>query len=332
MTRSLISLVLAAVLSAYAACATAQSHSTSSGQAYPVKPVRVVTPFPAGSGPETALRLIGDKLSRAWGQQLIVENRPGGNGFIALEAAKRAAPDGYTLVQMDTALLTAHPHLYKKLPYDPVKDFDPITPLFRNYFFVVVPADSKWKDMGDLIAAAKTRHGELAYGSWFIGSPGHLGAALLEATTGTQMTHIPFKDMMQLYAAVGNGDVAWAFGSVASAGAAYRAGKVKFLAAAAPKRIAGYGSIATVGESGGPEGFEVKAWVGVFAPHGTPGSVVARVNRDVATALAEPDIRERFVGFGYEPFPAAPSEMSGLVEAESRRFGEIIRRSKISLD
>ena len=186
--------------------------------------------------------------------------------------------------------------------------------------------------MADLVAAAKRKPGDLTYGSWFIGSPGHLGAALLEAATGTQMTHVPFKEMTQLYTAVGNGDVAWAFGSVASAGPSYRAGKVKFLAVAAPERIEGYPDVPTVAEAGGPADFEVKAWTALFAPRGTPKNLTARLNTDVAKALAEPDVRERFVAFGYEPFPVAPGDMTKLLEAESRRYGEIIKRSKISLD
>jgi len=310
---------------------TAFTHFAAAQQ-FPVRPVKVLTPFPAGSGPDTALRIIGDRLSRTWTQQVVIENRPGGNGIIALEAAKRAVADGYTLAQMDSAMLTAHPHLYKKLPYDPVRDFDPITPLFRNYFFVVVPADSKWKSMSDLIGTARTASGSLTYGSWFIGSPGHLGAALLEAGTGTQMTHVPFKDMLQLYVAVGNNDVGWAFGSVASAGSAYRAGKVRFLAVAAPARVAGYESVPTVGESGGPAGFEVKAWTGLFAPHGTPKAIVSQINENVARAVSEPEVRQRFLAFGYEAFPVAPADMDRLVEAESRRYGDIIRRSNISLD
>jgi tripartite-type tricarboxylate transporter receptor subunit TctC len=322
---------LSALLTSAVLALSALSHAASAQQ-YPNKPVKVITPFPAGSGPDAALRLIGGKLSRAWGQQVVIENRPGANGFIAIEAAKRATPDGYTLVQMDSAQLTAHPHLYKKLPYDPVKDFEPIAPLFQNYFFVVVPADSKWQSVADLTAAAKAKRGELTYGSWFIGSPGHLGAALLEAATGTQMTHVPFKEMTQLYTAVGNNDVAWAFGSVASAGPAYRAGKVKFLAAAAPKRIAGYTDIPTVAEAGGPAEFEVKAWTAILAPRGTPKDAVAKANADVAKAVSEPDVRERFAAFGYEALPAAPSDMEKLLSAESRRYGEIIKRSNISLD
>src|SRR5919112_1717666 len=165
-----------------------------SAQQYPTKPVRIITPFPAGSGPDAALRLLGENLTRVWGQQVIVENRPGGNGFIAIEAAKKAPPDGYTLVQMDNSHMAVQPHLYKKIPYDVTKDFEPVGGIFRNYFFVVVPSGSKWQNVKDLVDAAKTKPGDLTYGSWFVGSPGHLGAAMLEALTGTKMNHIPYKE------------------------------------------------------------------------------------------------------------------------------------------
>ena len=320
------------VLLVSAALAAAALVQAAAAQQFPTKPVRVITPFPAGSGPDSVLRLVGDKLSKAWGQQLIVENRPGANGFIAIEAAKKAAPDGYTLVQMDDAHMAVQPLLYKQLPYDIAKDFDPVATLFRTYFFVVTPADSSWKSMADLVSAAKAKRGELTYGSWFIGSPGHLGAALLEGATETQMTHVPFKEMTQLYAAVGNNDVAWAFGSAASAGPMYRAKKVKFLAVAAPRRIAGFPDVPTVAEAGGPANFDVKAWVALLAPRGTPKAMIAKINADVAKALSEPDVRERLAGFAFEPFSSSPEEIAKAIDADSRRYAEVIKRAKISLD
>ena len=303
-----------------------------SAQQYPTKPVRILTPFPGGSGPDAVLRVVGDKLTKLWGQQVIVENRPGANGFIAIEAAKKAAPDGYTLVQMDDTHLALQPHLYKKIPYDINKDFDPVATLFRTYFFVVVPASSSWKDMKDLVAAAKAKNGDLTYGSWFVGSPGHVGAAMLEAATGTKMTHVPFKEMSQLYTGVANDDVAWAFGSAASSGAMYRANKVKYIAVAAPRRVAGFESVPTVAEAGGPAGFEVKAWVALFAPHGTPPAIIAKVNADVARVLAEPDVKERFAGFGFEPYAAPPAEITSNITADSKRYGDIVKRANISVE
>src|SRR5262245_17677861 len=226
-------------------------------QPYPNKVIRIITPFSAGSGPDSVLRLVADKMGKDLGQSVVIDNRPGASGFIALEAAKRSAPDGYTLVQMDDAHMALLPHLYKKIPYDVAKDFEPVGTLFRTYFFVVVPTGSTWTNVGDLVAAAKAKPGELTYGSWFIGSPGHVGAVMLEASTGTTMTHVPFKETPQVYQSVASGDVAWAFGTAGSAGPLQRGGKVKFLAAAAPARLAGYPDVPTVAEAGGPAGFEV---------------------------------------------------------------------------
>ena len=305
--------------------------AASSAQTYPVKPVRVLTPFPTGSGPDSALRLVGEKLAKSWGQPLIVDNRPGGNGFIAAEAARRAAADGYTLVQLDVAQLTVHPHLYRKMPYDPVRDFEPAAGILRTHFFIVVPAASRWKNVADLIAEAKAQAGKLSYGSWFIGSPGHLGAAQLELATGTRMHHIVYKDMTQLYFAVGS-EVAWAFGSAGSTAAAYQAKKVRYLAAAAPQRIAGYPEVPTVAEAGGPAGFEVMGWVVIMAPRGTPSAAIARINEGVGQALAERDIGERYQVFGYEPMTVSPAQISRLIESDSRRFGDVIKRLNISLD
>ena len=314
------------------AAVTAVTAFSTLAQSFPDRPVKVITPFPAGSGPDVALRIIGERLSKAWGQQLVIDNRPGGNGFIALQAAKQAAPDGYTLVQVDNYHIAAHPHLYKKLPYHASKDFDPVAPLFRNYFFVTVPAGSQWKNMGDLVAAAKAKPTQVTYGSWFIGSPGHLGGGALEGATGIEMNHIPFKDMNQLYGSVSVGDVNWALGSAASASALYKAGKLRFLAAASPKRIAGYADVPTVAEAGGPPNFEVSAWVSLLAPRGTPADIVAKINRDIAKTLTDPELQARYATFAYEPFDATPAEMAKTFDAESRRFAEIVKRSSISLD
>ena len=311
---------------------TALFGGTAAAQQYPAKPVKVLTPFPAGSGPDAVLRMVGDKLSKMWGQQVVIDNRPGANGFIAIEAAKRSPPDGYTLVQVDDAHLAVQPHLYKNIPYDVNKDFDPVGTFFRTYFFVVVPADSKWKDMKDLVAAAKEKKGQLTYGSWFIGSPGHVGAAMLEAATDTQMTHVPYKEMSQLFASVSNNDVAWSFGSAASSGPMYRANKVRYIAVAAPKRVAGFESVPTVADAGGPPGFEVKAWVALMAPRGTPPAIIAKINQDLAKVLAEPDIKEKLGGFGFEPFVSAPADITTLMSTDSKRYGDIVKRAKISIE
>ena len=203
-------------------------------QQFPTKPVRIITPFPVGGGPDGVARLVADKLSKTWGQSVVVENRPGGNGFIAIDAFKRGAKDGHDLIVLDNVHLAAYPSLFKKLPYDTAKDFDTLLPLFRTYFFFTVGTNSPYKTVADVVADAKARPGKLNYGSWSVGNPVHLGSELFESMTGTQMEHVIFKETTQLYTSVSTGDINFAMGSAATAGPLYRAGKLRLLALAAP--------------------------------------------------------------------------------------------------
>jgi tripartite-type tricarboxylate transporter receptor subunit TctC len=301
-------------------------------ESYPSRPVRIITPFPTGSGPDAVVRMVAEKLNRAWGKTVIVENRPGANGFIALVAVKNSAPDGYTLGQASNAQLSTHTLIYRNLPYDPVKDFAPITPLFRNSFFVVVGTNSPYKSVGDLIAAAKSKPGAVAYGSEFVGSPGHLGALLLGSATGAQMVHVPFKETTQLFSALASNEVAWAFSSAATATSALQAGRVKLLAVGMRARLPAYPDVPTVAENGGPADFALDAWTALLAPRGTPADIVARINKAVAAALGESDIRQRLSTFGYEAWPLQPADMAKVLEAETSRYAGIIRAANISFD
>lgn len=301
-------------------------------QDFPTKPVRLITPFPAGAGPETVLRLVAEKLQKKWGQPVIVENKPGANGFIAIDAFKRGATDGHDLIQLDNVHLAAYPHLFKKLPYDPVKDFEPLLPLFRAYFFVVVPSNSPYKSVGDIVADAKARPTVLNYGSWSVGNPVHLGSALLESMTGTQMQHIIYKEVSMLYTGVATGELNWSLGTLASAGPMQRAGKVKFIGITAPKRQPAFPDIPTVSESGGPAGYEMLGWTAIAAPKGLPKAVSDKIQRDIEAALAEPDIKERYATIGYDQFPTTRDQFNAFIAAESTKLGDVVRRAKASLD
>ncbi len=301
-------------------------------QDFPTKPVRIITPCPAGAGPEAVVRVLAEKRQRAWGKPVIVENRPGGNGFIAIDAWKRGATDGHDLIQLDNVHLSAYPHLFKKLPYDPVKDFDPLLPLFRTYFFVAVPTTTKYKNVGDILADAKANPGALNYGSWSVGNPVHLGSALLESMTNTQMQHVIYKETSMLYTGVANGDLSFALGSLATAGPLYRAGKLKFLAVTAPKRHSAFPDVPTVSESGGPAGYDVTGWTTIAAPKGLPKAVADKIQRDIEKALSEPEIKERYATFGYETFPATREQFNAFIQSESARYADVIKRSKASLD
>jgi len=304
----------------------------SQAQTFPTKQVRIITPFPVGSGPEGVARLVADKLAKLWGQPVIVENRPGGNGFIAIDAFKRGATDGHDLIQLDNVHLTAYPHLFKKLPYDPKNDFELLQPLFKTYFFATTAVNSKYRNVADLVADAKAHPGKLNYGSWSVGNPVHLGSALFETVTGTEMQHVIFKETAMLYAAVAQGDLAFAFGTSATAGPLYRAGKLKYLAVAAPRRIAAFPDVPTFAEAGGPAGFEVSGWTAIAAPKGVPRAVADKISQDLAKVLADADLKEKYLTFGYESFPVTHEQFEQYIQAESARQAAVIQKAKASLD
>jgi tripartite-type tricarboxylate transporter receptor subunit TctC len=297
---------------------------------YPAKPVTLVTAFPAGSGPDAVLRLVADKLGRIWNQRVVVDNRPGGGGFIAIDQARRAAPDGYTLLQLDSEHIAALPHLYKSRNFVTLQHFDPVASLFRTPFFVAVPTDSKWKNMSDLIAAAKA--GPVSYGSWGVGSPGHLGAQQLEALAGVQMQHVPYREVSQLYTNVGSGEVAWSFASIPSSQGVYKAGKLRYIAVATARRVPQMPDVPTMAESGGPAGLEVTSFVSLLAPKGVSPAIQSKINADVAKVIADPDIRARFDTFAFEPLAWSPDEIRRQAEAKSKVYGELVRRGNISLE
>ena len=301
-------------------------------QDFPTKTVRLMTPFPVGSGPDGLLRLVAEKLSQNWGKTVVVENKPGGNGFIAIDTFKRANSDGHDLIQLDSLHLSTYPHLFKKLPYDAAADFEPLVPLFKTYFFFTVAPNSKYKKVADIVSEARASPGQLNYGSWSVGNPAHLGAALFESQTKTHMQHIVYKETSVLYSAVANGELSFALGTNATAGALYRAGKLDYLAVAAPKRLASFPHVPTVAESGGPAGFEVTGWTVIAAPRGLPRNITEKIQRDVEKALAEPDVREKMASFLYEPFTLSRDQLNRYIDAESRRFAAVIRNGQISVD
>ncbi|GAB3762449.1 tripartite tricarboxylate transporter substrate binding protein [Ramlibacter monticola] len=329
MKPSALSVFRRAALAAFALSALS---GLAQAEDFPSRPVRIITPFPVGSGPEGVTRLVADKLSRMWGKPVIVENRPGGNGFIAIDAFKRGATDGHDLIQLDNVHLSAYPSLFRKLPYDAQKDFDPLLPLFKTYFFVTTATNSKYRNVADLIADAKANPGKLNYGSWSVGNPVHLGSALFDTVNGTSMQHVIYKETTQLYTGVANGELTYALGSSATSGPLYRAGKLKYLAIAAPNRLPAFKDVPTVAEAGGPKNFEVSGWTAIAAPKGLPKEVAEKIQRDIARALAEPDVKEKFLSFGYEPFTPTREQFNAYIQSETARFAGIIRTAGAQLD
>ena len=301
-------------------------------QAFPSKPVRVTTPFPPGSGPDSALRLVGEHLGKKWGQAVVIDNKPGGGGFIAVSQFKQGVTDGHDLIQLDSNHITTHPHTYKKLPYNVEADFAPLGMILRTPFFVTVAADSPIKTIDDLIAKAKAKQDSVFYGSWFVGSPGHIGALQLQALTGTRMIHVPFRDFGALYAAVASKEVDWALGSVASAGALERAGRLRFIALAAPGREPLYPAVPATSEVPSVRGFEVSGWTGLFAPAAAPAAVRARLATDIADVLTNPTVAERYRTLGYELPKMSPADFTALIRRETTSWREVIAAANLTLD
>lgn len=314
---------------AMALCAASFAHAA---DPFPSKPVTLVTPFSAGSGPDAVLRLVAEKLGKQWNQRVLIDNKPGGGGFIAIDAAKRAAPDGYTLLQLDSEHLAALPHLYKGRNFETLKTFEPVAALFRTPFLVAVPAQAKWKSMGELIVDAKAKPGDVTYGSWGIGSPGHLGGEQIQLLTGVEMTHVPYREVSQLYTSVGAGDVMWSFATIPSSQGAYKAGKLRYLAVAAPKRLAQMPEVPTVAEAGGPAALEVNSFAVIVAPRGLPEDVRAKINADVQKALADSEIKSRFDAFAFETLTWSPQEIERQAALKSKIYGELVKRKNISLE
>ena len=321
-----------ALLLATLALPVALPTALAQGTDFPTKPVNIVTPFAAGSGPDAVLRMVGDKLGRLWNQRVTIDNKPGGGGFIAIDQARRAVPDGYTLLQLDSEHIAALPHLYKSRNFVTLQAFDPVAPLFRTPFFVAVGSDSKWKNMADLIADAKARPGQIVYGSWGVGSPGHLGGQQLDALAGIQMNHAPFREVSQLFTNVATGEVPWSFASIPSSQGIYKTGKLRYIAVAAPRRVPQMPDVPTMAESGGPAALEVNSFVSLLAPKGVSDEVKKKINADVAKVIADPEIKARFDTFAFEALTWSPEEIARQSEIKSKVYGDLVKRGNISLE
>jgi tripartite-type tricarboxylate transporter receptor subunit TctC len=315
------------VLACAFAAAGAASGALAQTQAYPSKVVRITAPYSSGAGPAVFMRVMAEKLSQTWGQQVIVESRPGASGFIGIEAVKNAVPDGHELLVVSNAHLTINPALYRKLPYDPGKDFVPVATIYRTPFFVTVKSDGPYASVPALIAAAKASPGRLTYGAPYVGSPAHLGAADLEFRIGARMVLVPYKDQSQIYASIANGDLDWTLATLGSALPLLGAGRIKLLAIAAKQRSKSAPDVPTVGEAGGPAGYEVDSWLALLAPRGIAQERVRKINADVNRLLSDPGVLERMRAFGFEPLSSTPEQLSELIRTDTLTYGDLVRRT-----
>jgi len=322
-SRRSLSASLAALFAAISLCGEALAQAPS----FPTKIVKITAPYSAGAAPAVFTRALADKLSKAWGQPVVVESKPGASGFVAIDVVKNAAADGHELLVVSDAHVAINPSLYKKLPYDPQKDFVPVAMFYHTPFYLAVASAGPYPTVPALIAAAKVAPGTVTYGSSYVGSPSHLGSAQFEFLTGTKMIHVPYRDQSQMYVGIANGDIGWAFTTLGSALPLMQAGRIKLIAIAAPERSKAQPDVPTLAEAGGPADLRVGAWLAIMAPRGTPPEVVRKINADVNKALADPEIAALTRSLGFDSTPESPEQFADEIRADARKYGEIVRRT-----
>jgi tripartite-type tricarboxylate transporter receptor subunit TctC len=300
-------------------------------QSYPTKPIRWIVTYPPGGPTDVVARAIGAKLTEAWGQQIIIDNRAGAGGMIGTELGARAAPDGYTLLFGTSAGMTINPALQSRLPYDPVKDFAPVSLLVINPQLLVLNPTVPANSVKELVALAKAKPGQLNYASVGQGSPNHLGMELLKALTGTNIVHVPYKGTGPAITDLLGGQVQLMFNSMPTVLPLVRSGKLRALAVGSTQRISAIADIPTVAESGVP-GFENVTWYGMFAPAKTPREIVNKLNAQVVRILAEPDMAQRLSSQGAEPRSSTPDELAKFMRVEFERWAKVIKSAGVKVE
>jgi tripartite-type tricarboxylate transporter receptor subunit TctC len=300
-------------------------------QTYPAKPVRVIVPYPPGGGNDTLGRLFAAKLSERMGQQFIVENRPGAGAMIGTEAAAKSPPDGYTILLSSIATHALSPNLYSRVPYDPVRDFAPITLLGIAPTVLVVPADLPAKNLQELVAAAKAKPGSLAYASGGNGTPPHVNAEVFKAVAGVDLLHVAYKGGGPALIDLIAGRVQVMLDTAASAMPHVRSGKLRAIAISASRRSPELPELPTFAEAGLP-GYDTNAWYSMHAPAGTPSEVVRRLNAELVAILKDPDILARFKQLATDPVGNSPEELAAFVRSELEKYAKVIKAAGIRLD
>ncbi|MEP6657000.1 MAG: tripartite tricarboxylate transporter substrate binding protein [Betaproteobacteria bacterium] len=300
-------------------------------QPFPNQPVKWIVPYPPGGGTDVVARSVGTALAASLGQPVVIENRPGAATLIGAEAIARAKPDGYTIGTADSGTLAFNPTLYAKLPYDPAKDFVFIGGLARFPLVLAVKPSLPVNTLAEMIDYAGKNANALNYGTPGAGSPHHLAMELFKQRARVSLTHVPYKGMAPAVQDILGGQIDVMFVDLATGLQHIRAGKLRAIAVASPKRLATLPDVPTIAESGLPD-FEAYAWQAVVAPAGTPPEIVARLNRELTTALNSAEIRKKLSDMGVEPTPMPSAQIADFAKSEALRWGGVINAAGIKLE
>ena len=323
---------LFAALTSVAAFSLAAAAAAQTPDDYPNRPIRIIVPQAAGSGVDQQARVLAQKMSELWGQQGVVENRPGANAIVGMEAGAKAAPDGYTLIYAPVSAVTMNTFIYKKLSYDPLRDFVPIANLGTASFVLVVPESVPVKSLREFVAYAKTRPGELSYAGTSVGSVTHLSTEMFARATGVKMVMVPYAGIPAAMSDLLSGRTQFMSTGVIAALPQIKSGKLRPLAILAPRRHPQLPDVPTIVEGGYPD-LTVDTWFGLLAPAGTPPEIVARVNAEIMRALQTPEILEKYRAIGVDAVkPHSPDAFGTLLKSEISRWGTVIREANVKVE
>jgi len=300
-------------------------------QAYPSKPVKIIVPFTAGSATDIIARVLADQLSKSMGQPFVVENKPGAGGIVGTEQAKAAAPDGYTLVAAGSGPFGINPGVYSKLPYDPVRDFELIGNIVLTPQTIVVGAQTPYRNLKDFVAAAKARPGDVAFASLGNGSTSHLTMEAFQAAAGIRLNHIPFKGSAEAQTSIVGGNVPVMSDTVPGVLTQVKAGKLRALGVAIPKRSPYLPDVPTIAEQGYP-GFESVGWIGLAAPAKTPTAILDRLNAEIHTMLQDPAVKEKLDQLAFTPVGDSRADFNKFVRSEITKWTKVAKDSGAKAD
>ncbi|MDM0056422.1 tripartite tricarboxylate transporter substrate binding protein [Variovorax sp. J22G47] len=307
------------------------AQAPASAQAYPSRPIKLIVPFPAGGGTDLIAREVANKVAVSNGWSIIIDNKPGSGGNLGVDAAAKAPADGYTLVLGQTSNLAINPTLYAKLPYDPQKDLTPVVEVASAPLVLVVAADSPYKTLADVVAAAKAKPESLNYASSGSGTVAHLATELFQKTAAVKFTHVPYKGAAQGSTDLIGGQIQMYMSSVPTLIGYIRSGKMRAITVTSPKRTADLPSIPTVSESGF-KGFEAVTWFGVAGPAGLPKDVVTKLNGAFNKALQDPEVRKKLASQGADALGGTPEQFAKLIHDDIGRWGPIVKESGAKVD